>query len=89
VDRRTISRRDGRRARDCAARRRTSKTIEARWWKRGRRAAIDAAAVQDSVRVRAHLYERVFPAKPVKNCEASVKATVVAAESRGKSTTAR
>ena len=31
------------------------------------------AAVQDSERVRAHLYERKFRAKPVRQCEASVK----------------
>jgi hypothetical protein len=41
---------------------------------------IDAAAIQDSVRVRAHLSEREFPAKPVRDCEASVKANFVTAE---------
>jgi hypothetical protein len=37
VDRRTISRRDGRRAPDRAARQRIREAIEARWWKKGRR----------------------------------------------------
>jgi len=47
-----------------AASRRCRKTIEARLWKRGRRAAIVVAAVRDSERVRAHLNERMFPTKP-------------------------
>ena len=33
--------------------------------------------------MRAHLYERGFPAKPVRDCEASVKANFVSAESCG------
>jgi len=73
ADRRTISRRDGRGARDLRARQRTRKAIEARWWKKGRRAAINGRRSQNSERVRAHLYERKFRAKPVRECEASVR----------------
>lgn len=36
----------------------------------GRRRRTTAAAVQDSERVRAHLYERVFRAKPVSGADA-------------------
>ena len=46
ADRRTISRRDGRGARDLGARQRTRKAIEARWWKKGRRRRSTAAAVR-------------------------------------------
>ena len=46
ADRRTISRRDGRSARDLGARQRTRKAIEARWWKKGRRRRSTAAAVR-------------------------------------------
>jgi hypothetical protein len=63
-DRRTISRRDGHRVRDRGARQLTRKAIEARWWKRGRRRRSSAAAVQNSERVRTHLYERNFPDEP-------------------------
>ena len=42
----TISRRDGRGARDLGARQRTRKAIEARWWKKGRRRRSTAAAVR-------------------------------------------
>ena len=46
ADRWTISRRDGRRARDRAVRQRTRNAIDARWWKRRRRRRSSAAAVR-------------------------------------------
>ena len=46
ADGRTISRRDGRSARDLGARQRTCEAIEARWWKKGRRRRSTAAAVR-------------------------------------------
>jgi hypothetical protein len=66
ADRRTISRRDGHRADDRGACQRTRTALEARWWKRGGRRRSSAAAVQNSERVRAHLYERECRAKPVR-----------------------
>ncbi len=65
ADRRTIARRDALGARDRGARRRTRKAIDARRWKKGRRRRALAAAVRNSERVRAHLYEREFRGKPV------------------------
>ena len=72
ADRRTISRRDGRRARalphvsELARRSRRAGGREAG----GRRST--AAAVRNSERVRAHLYERMFRAKPVSRADAQM-----------------
>ena len=69
ADRRTISRRDGRGARDLRARQRTRKANEARWWMKGRRRRSTGRRSRNSERVRAHLYEREFRAKPVSRAD--------------------
>jgi hypothetical protein len=71
ADRRTISRRDGRGARDLGARQRTCKANEARWWMKGRRRRSTGRRSRNSERVRAHLYQREFRAKPVSRADGS------------------
>jgi hypothetical protein len=54
VDRRTISRRDGPVLATSLLVGELARRSRRAWWKKGRRAAIDVAAVRDSERVRAH-----------------------------------
>jgi len=71
VDRRTISRRDGRRSKRRSRSSANSQSDRGALVEERQEAAINCGRSQNSERVRAHLYERKFRAKPVRDCEAS------------------